>query len=213
MTLVDISRSLYPGTAVWPGDTPYRLSEVLAIRSGDSVNLTRIDMSAHTGTHIDAPLHFTDQGPPVDQLDLSVYWGRAQVVSVERKAGALLVEDFSGYDLSIAPRLLVRTLSSYLDQSIFPEEFVYPSPEVAHWLGEKGIILYGTDGPSVDAQNSKTLEGHKAMYRKGIHILEWLDLSQAGDGLYELSALPLKIAAGDGSPVRAVLRHLSNDSP
>ncbi|MGB3715851.1 MAG: cyclase family protein [Candidatus Promineifilaceae bacterium] len=208
MPVIDISRKLKPGTAVWPGDTPYLLRQLLKIDAGDSVNLTTIKMSAHTGSHIDAPLHFADAGLSIDTLDLAVFWGDAQVVSVDNKSGPLNTDDFAGHDLSLAPRILVRSSASSPDQSIFPSAFVYPSPELADMLGELGIILYGTDSPSVDPEDSKTLDGHKALNQNGISILEWLDLGGAEDGLYELVALPLSIAGGDGSPVRAALRYI-----
>lgn len=209
MPVIDISRKLKPGTAVWPGDTDYLLTKLLKIDDGDSVNLTTINMSAHTASHVDAPLHFLDAGPSIDTLDLEVFWGKAQVVSVDNQGGPLNPNDFASYDLSLAPRILVRSSASSLDQSVFPSEFVYPSPELADMLGELGIILYGTDTPSVDPETSKRLKGHKALNRNGIDILEWLDLGEAADGIYELVALPLKIAAGDGSPVRAALRFIS----
>jgi arylformamidase len=206
--LIDISRSLTPDVAVWPGDTPFRLSKNLSLQQGDSVNLTTLNLSAHTGSHVDAPYHFADDGTTVDGLDLSPFWGLAQVVRVEKPAGPLLPADFGGYNLGRAPRLLVHSAASHLDPATFPEQFVYPSPELAAHLGEIGVVLYGTDAPSMDAADSKLLPGHHALRQHGISILEGLDLSHAADGLYELVALPLKIHGGDGSPVRAVLRTL-----
>jgi arylformamidase len=209
MPVIDISRILEVGTAVWPGDTDFQLVQQLMIEDGSSVNLTTLQMSAHTGSHIDAPSHFSDAAPSVEALDLSVYWGLAQVVSVDKPGGALYPNDFADYDLSLAPRVLVHSSASSLDQSIFPPAFVYPSQELADMLGEIGTILYGTDAPSVDPENSKSLDGHKALNRNGIKILEWIDLRDVEDGLYEFVALPLRIASGDGSPVRAALKTIS----
>ena len=158
------------------------------------------------GSHVDAPLHFTDDGASIDQIDLATYWGPAQVVMVAKTAGPLFPEDFAGVDLTLAPRLLIRSTAGDLDQRLFPAEFVYPSPELAGHLAEQGIILFGSDAPSMDHQASKSLDGHNALASHGIAILEWLDLRGAEDGLYELVALPLRIAGGDGSPVRAALR-------
>ena len=208
MSLIDISRSLGSGMAVWPGDTPFDLSHILALGRGDAVNLTTLTLSAHTGSHVDAPLHFLDGGLAVDQLDLERFWGAAQVVTVDKASGPLTPEDFDGYDLGRIRRLLVRSPASGGQYDLFPEAFVYPSPELADHLGSLGICLYGADGPSMDAEDSITLAGHHALRRNNIAILEWLDLSDAADGIYELVALPLKIAGGDGSPVRAVLRTL-----
>jgi arylformamidase len=204
--IIDISRTLWSGTAVWPGDTLYSLDRTQAIEEGQSVNLTTLTLSAHTGTHIDAPYHFNTEGTTIDQLDLHPYWGQAQVVTVDRAGGPITPADLAGYDLALAPRLLIRSPVSDLEQTFFPDEFIYPAPELADSLGDLGIVLLGTDGPSMDHQHSKSLDGHHALKRRGIAILEWLDLSLAADGLYELVALPLKIEGGDGSPVRAVLR-------
>lgn len=204
--IIDISRNLAPDTAVWPGDTPFNLRTIMAKQNGDSVNLTTLTISAHTGTHADAPYHFADDGQKMDAVDLRPYWGMAQVVTVSEPSGPLFPTHFSAYDLYRAPRLLVRTPAASFPVTQFPDTFPYPSPELAAYLGSLDILLYGTDAPSMDDLHSKTLPGHNAMLHNGIAILESLDLSHAPDGLYELSALPLKIVGGDGSPIRAVLR-------
>lgn len=206
MALIDISRTLNPNIAVWPGDTPFAIATVLAIAGGATVNLTTLTLSAHTGTHADAPFHFAADGDTLEQVDLTPYWGPAQVVTVSRQAGMLTPADFAHVDLSRAPRLLVRSLASSQDPTRFPEEIVYPGPELIAVLAHHGIVLYGADAPSMDAIDSETLPGHHALRRHGIAILEGLDLRSAPDGIYELAAFPLKIAGGDGSPVRAVLR-------
>jgi arylformamidase len=206
--LIDISRPLSPSIAVWPGDTPFEMQRKLSITEGAAVNLTTIVISAHTGTHVDAPFHFTADGTTMEEVDLDVYWGPAQVVTVTRESGPLVPADFAHADLTRTPRLLVHSEASHTDPSMFHEEFVYPSPELADFLGEQGIILYGADAPSMDAHDSKTLPGHKAMQRNGVLIMEGLNLSEAPDGLYELVAMPLRLQGGDGSPVRAVLRSL-----
>jgi arylformamidase len=207
MTLIDISRTLDAAIAVWPGDTPFQLIKNLERARGSSVNLTTLHLSAHTGTHADAPLHFTDTSASIDAVTLDKYWGIAQVMTVTR-LGALAPEDFAAVDLTLAPRLLVRSPAASQPHHLFPEAISYPSPAVAALLGAHSVVLYGSDGPSMDAVDSADLPGHNALLQHGIAILEGLDLRNAPDGLYELVALPLKIAGGDGSPVRAVLRSL-----
>lgn len=209
---IDISRPLQAGIPVWPGDTPFARQTMLSLAQGASVNLTTLTLSAHTGTHADAPYHFAAAGATLEQLDPALYWGPAQVVTVHKLAGALLPEDFAHVDLGLAPRLLVRSAASDADPAVFLREIVYPSPELADYLGAHGIILYGSDAASMDHVESKELPGHHALHRNGIAILEGLDLRLAPDGCYELVALPLKIVGGDGSPVRAVLRISTNQS-
>ncbi len=206
MQLIDITRPLSPAIAVWPGDTPFHLHHILTIAGGAAVNLGTLTMSAHTGTHVDAPYHFDDAGITLEQVDLTRYWGLAQVVAVAKTSGPLTPADFAHADLGRAPRLLVRSTASVTDQRVFHPDYVYPSPELADYLGSLGIVLYGADAPSMDHPESKTIPGHHAMQRNNIAILEGLDLSQAPEGLYELVAFPLLIKGGDGSPVRAILR-------
>jgi arylformamidase len=206
MTLIDISRKLEPTLAVWPGDTPFARQMMLSIAEGASVNLSTLTLSAHTGTHVDAPFHVQRAGATLESLPLEPYWGPAQVVTVHKAAGPLHPEDFAHVDLGRAPRLLVRSPASTAPQDLFLRQIVYPSPALAAALGRAGILLYGTDAASMDDVDSKELPGHHALLAAGIAILEGLDLREAPDGLYELAALPLKIAGGDGSPVRAVLR-------
>lgn len=202
----DISRTIFSGMAVWPGDTPLEIRPTGDIAQGDVVNISALTFSTHTGTHVDAPYHFTDEGLTLERVDLAAYWGPAQVVTVTKESGPLAPGDFAGHDLGLAPRLLVKSGASAADPRVFHEDFVFPAPELADYLGSLGIVLYGADAPSMDQPGSKTLPGHHALQRNGILILEGLDLSDVPDGLYELSAFPLKILGGDGSPVRAVLR-------
>lgn len=208
MNLIDISRTLHPGIAVWPGDTRFNLTRTATIASGAVVNLSTLTLSAHTGTHVDAPYHFDDAGITLEYVHLDAYWGLAQVVTVSKTSGPLYPDDFAHADLGRAPRLLVRSAASAADPTVFHHEYVHPSPELADHLGGLGIVLYGADAPSMDDPESKTLPGHHAMKRNHIAILEGLDLHHVADSLYELVAMPLKIGSGDGSPVRAVLRPL-----
>ena len=206
MTIIDISRTLWPDVATWPGDTRFSLETVLDRGQGHSVNLTTITMSAHTGSHVDAPRHFTDDGLTMEGVDLRPFWGLAQVVTINKALGPLFPQDFLDYDLSQAPRLLVHTAASSFDPTIFPHDILYPSPALANYLGSLDVILFGSDAPSMDKTDDLHLPGHNALLQNNIAILEGLDLSHAPDGLYELVALPLKIQDGDGSPVRAALR-------
>jgi arylformamidase len=195
-----------PALAVWPGDAPFRLQSEAQIAAGALVNVTSLRLSAHTGTHADAFHHYVDGATTMDDMDLTLYWGMAQVVTVDKPAGPLFSADLAAYDLTRAPRLLLRTSASQADPTRFFRDYVYPDPSLAAALGGYGIRLLGTDAASVDPPDSTTLAGHHALYAAGVAILEGLALAHVADGLYELVALPLKIAGGDGSPVRAALR-------
>ncbi len=207
MTLIDITRPITPELAVWPGDAPYGAESVLAIADGNAVNLSTLRLSAHTGTHADAPYHFLEAGPTIDRVPLDAYIGPATVVDLRDVRGALRPEHLEGVDLGKTERLLIRTESSDLAHDQWRDEITYPAPETARLLGERGVKLFGTDAPSVDPVDSKALEAHKALWEGGVLILEGLWLRDVPPGRYELIALPLRLD-GDGSPVRAVLRVL-----
>lgn len=206
MAFYDISRTISPQTTVWPGDSPFRVDTVLSKKEGASVNLTTIHLSPHTGTHADAGFHFADDGLHPDQLPLEKYMGRAQVVTVERQRGGIVPADLEGKIQAPLERLLIHTRVSNLPDDRWPEDFPYPTIELVDWLAAQGAVLLGLDSPSVDAFDSKDLPCHHRLRERGLVHLESLQLAGVPDGIYELIALPLKIAGICGSPVRAVLR-------
>ncbi|SEM96458.1 arylformamidase [Lihuaxuella thermophila] len=204
MRLIDISRPLYVGMPVWPGDTEYRFQLAWTKEESGSVNVGQILLSTHTGTHIDAPYHFDENGKKVHELDLSLYVGTVRVVHLPRRE-SIGASDFQGIDLEGVKRLLIRT-DSWTDPARFPQSVTFLREDLAPFLGEKGVKLLGLDVPSVDRLDSKELPVHHALHKEGIHILEGACLSDVEEGDYELIALPLKLEGADGSPVRAVLR-------
>jgi arylformamidase len=207
--LYDITRTISPDIAVWPGDTPYSSRLVMAIAEGSAVNVTTLTLSAHTGTHTDAPYHFTDDGPRVGEVSLESYLGPARVISVN-KTGGLLPADLEGHDLTGVERLLFHTPASDVPDEQWPDAIAHMTPEMAAHLASLGVKLVGLDSPSMDHLDSKDLPGHNAMLKHGITIIEGLALKGVPDGDYELIALPLKLADSDASPVRAVLRTLES---
>ena len=200
----DITRPVFEGMPVWPGDTPYRFRLVGSIRGGDAVNVGSIAASIHSGTHVDAPFHFDDGAATVDALSLDPFLGPARVVDV-RGRPTIRREDLAPYDLSATPRLLLRT-DGWADPARVPERIPVLADDVPDDLRARGVILIGVDVPSVDAIDSKDLPIHHALGSAGIAILESVDLSEVPFGTYELVAIPLKLIGTDGSPVRAILR-------
>lgn len=200
----DISLRLDGRLAGWPGDAPFAFRWTCRLADGDSVNLGEVAMSVHAGTHADAPLHFEAGGAAISDVPLQAYIGPARVVDV-RAADPIRVADMERHDLTATPRLLLRT-GAWPDRTVFPERIPIIAPDVPDWLAGQGVVLVGLDVPSVDALDSKELPNHHALGRRGIAILESLDLDGVPEGVYELLALPLRIAGADGSPVRAVLR-------
>lgn len=207
--IYDITRHIQPDTVIWPGVAPYEVKTILDIRQGASVNLTSLVISPHTGTHADAYYHYEVNGAHPAQMDLSPYIGRARVVTVEKRDGALMVDDFKHVDLTGTERLLIHSHVSELPNHQWPDEFPYLSVELIEYLAELGVVLIGLDSPSVDDLNSKALPCHHAIYQHQMVNLELLNLRDVPDGDYELIALPLKLDLTCGSPVRAILRTLS----
>ncbi|MDX1524170.1 MAG: cyclase family protein [Anaerolineae bacterium] len=206
MEIYDVTRPINPSLAVWPGDTPFSADLIMDMGQGASVNLTTLTLSSHTGTHADAPLHFNNDDLAIDGVPLSAYIGPAMVVTIDRSSGPLTPADFPQLNWDNVERLLVHSPASEVPLDEFPQEIIYPSPDLADVLGRHQVRLFGSDAPSMDALDSKSLPGHNALRRNGIAILEGLLLTDIPDGDYELIALPLKIEGGDGSPVRAILR-------
>lgn len=206
--IYDISRTISPTLAVWPGDTPFSFVHNLRLRDGAAVNLTTLTLSAHTGSHIDAPYHYVDERLHPADLPLETYLGPAHVVTIARRQGGIVPDDFAGRELAGMQRLLIHTWVSDLPDDQWSDDFPYPTPELADWLAEQGVILLGLDSPSVDSRESQTLPCHHRLYDHGIANLENVRLAGVPDGVYELIALPLKIAGVCGSPVRAILRSL-----
>ncbi len=211
MKIFDISRTLSADLPPWPGDVAfsYRLNGRIA--EGSNVNVGSINMSLHNGTHGDAMYHFDDHGWTMEKAQLEVYFGPAIVVdlSANYANGAMpqfQVADFAEYAdaLAEAPRLLIKT-NVWSDGRVFPPRIPTVAADVPQWLQGRGVKLLGLDVPSVDEIEAKQLVNHHALGTAQIHIIESLDLSAISSGRYNFVALPLKIAGGDGSPVRAIL--------
>jgi len=200
--IFDISMELNPETPEWPGDRPFEYTLSVTKEQSGSVNIGEIKSSTHMGTHIDAPFHYDDQGLKIDEMPLEVYLPTAQVVDVQG------LEKISAEDLPEpedgVTAILLKTCS-WQDRKEFPTSWPIFSESIAGWMQEKGIRLLGVDVPSVDPENSKELPMHHSMNVNGRYILEGIVLDDIKPGVYELSALPLKIKGAEGSPVRAVL--------
>ena len=212
MKIWDISRTLSNDLAQWPGDEPFRFRLTNEIAKGASVNLGAITMSVHTGTHADARFHFDPKGESIEKAPLNPYVGRATVVDLaqsfvrSKQKHLITTEDLKPHaeDIAATSRLLVKT-GRWSDSRVFPDQIPVIAADVPAWLQKNGVKLLGVDLPSMDEIDSKSLQNHHALARAGIAIVESLDLSEVASGIYGFAALPLKIAGGDGAPMRAVL--------
>jgi arylformamidase len=206
MAWIDISQPLMRHTVGWPGDTPFSFSLNWNKQQTGSVNVGKLEMSTHIGTHIDAPFHFSNEGKKVLELDINRYIGKARIVDVSRR-DVIDTTDISTLDLDGISILLFKTMS-WDDRSEFPTTITSIEKGVAAILAAKGIKLVGVDVPSVDPLDSKDLIAHNELTFHDIHILEGLLLDEVEEGIVELIALPLPLQEADGSPVRAVIRYI-----
>ncbi|MFK2825686.1 arylformamidase [Bacillus sp. B190/17] len=206
---IDISQPLNSRIAHWPGDILFSYKLSFTKKQTGSVNIGQMTTSLHTGTHIDAPFHFDSEGKTVLELDLDVFIGKARVIDVSHfeEIGTKQLKEFH---LEGTERLLFKTVSAS-QPHLFPKKTMPFRPDIGPFLKESGICLIGVDVPSVDLLESKEMAVHHSLHKNNIHILENIVLDHAAPGDYELIALPLAIEGADGSPVRAVLRPLSNN--
>lgn len=207
-TLYDISPPIRTGTPVWPGDTEYSETRTWSIGPGNPVNVSHVTMSTHTGSHADAPFHYDAHGKTVGQLDLSRYIGPCRVIDVIGVEPLIEPEHVADRLEPGIERVLFRTYRTAPVETWDPD-FTAIAPATIELLHETGVVLVGLDTPSLDPQESKTLDSHMAVRRHGMSVLETLVLDQVPAGDYELIALPLKLVDLDAAPVRAVLRPLA----
>ena len=206
----DISPLISPAIPVWPGDTTFEAAPTWEIKDGCPVHVSRMTMTTHLGAHTDAPSHYDSAGRSIDQVSLLPYIGACRVIHC---IGAARVEaaHLQGKLAGIPPRVIVRTYCKAPQQE-WDSGFAPIAPEAIDLLARHGVQLIGTDTPSLDAQDSKTLDAHHMVRRHGMAILEGVVLDDVAEGDYELVALPLKLAGMDASPVRAILRRLPKEN-
>jgi arylformamidase len=206
MDLFDISIPLRPDTIVYPGDAPLRAERTSAIARGDAYNLTRLQLSAHAGTHVDAPLHFIDGAASVTDLALAALIGPAFVVDATTVSADIDAAALSRLEIPAgATRLLFKTPNSRLwDRQEFSSDFLGVTNDAAATLVSIGVRLVGIDYLSL-APASDPAPPHLTLLKAGVIILEGIDLRAVEPGPYQLICLPLKIEGCEGAPARAVL--------
>ncbi|MBE0481742.1 MAG: cyclase family protein [Dehalococcoidia bacterium] len=206
---IDVSVSLYDGMVDWPGNPPVSIRRFHDIERGDSHTLTELSMSAHVGTHIDAPLHFFREGAGIDDMPLDKVIGPARVIEIQDPV-SIKPAELEPWSIREGERILFKTRNTprVWQTGAFVEDFVYISDEAARFLVRKQIALAGVDYLSVGpAEGGSTV--HRALLGGGIWIIEGLNLTGVRAGVYNLLCLPLKLKDSDGAPARAVLRPLS----
>jgi arylformamidase len=211
MKIYDISVPITPDMPVWPGDPAVKLQQVSAISSGESANITHLSMSAHTGTHIDAPNHFLDNGKTIGQIPLEKLVGDVLVMQIddsENLISELVLQSHPAIDqLKVARKVLFRTRNSSLwriSPNEFRKDYVGIDASGAEFLAGLGLDLIGIDYLSI-APFDDALIPHQTLLIKDIVLLEGLDLSHVAAGIFELYCLPLNLPGCEGAPARVIL--------
>ena len=206
MRLIDVSVPLDAELPTYPHNTPFSLEPIKRIARGDSSNVSTLHMSAHTGTHVDAPRHFFDAGAGTESLALELLMGRARVIEIDSRVG-IAAEDLAPIDLSDDIRVLIKTHNSRLWGSPeFHQDYVGVTDSGAKYLVEHGIKVVGVDYLSVEKFHTPGAPAHHVLLGAGTIVIEGLNLRDVDPGVYEMFCLPLRIVGSDGAPARVVLR-------
>ncbi|MBL8370116.1 MAG: arylformamidase [Burkholderiaceae bacterium] len=205
--LWDISPPIHAQSPVFPGDTAYSQHWVATIGPGCPVNVSAITLSPHVGAHADGPLHYDPDGAAIGTVDLQSFIGPCRVIHAIACGPLIRPQHLVHAMTGLPPRVLVRAYDR-MPQDRFDTALPAFAPETITMLADRGVVLIGFDSASVDPADSKTLDSHQVLRRRGLRVLENLLLDKVPEGDYELIALPLKLTTADASPVRAVLREL-----
>jgi arylformamidase len=207
---IDVSAPIDPATApVYPGNTPIKLEFVLDYDKGNTLALSSYTLGAHTGTHVDAPMHFIKGGMSVDQVPLEHFVGPARVIDCSPDAKVIDAAELNKHDWKGAHRILFRTRNSrngWMSDPTFHPDFTYVAPDAAQLLADAGVELVGIDYLSIEKFKSPEPKTHLALLTKGIPVVEGLSLKDVTPGDYDLIVLPLRIVGHEAAPARAILK-------
>ncbi len=206
---IDVSVPLRNGMPAWPGNPPVQIGRHEDMSKGGDANVTALSLGAHTGTHMDAPVHFLADGVAIEAMDLAATMGAARVIEIGDPV-AIRREEIQLAEIVRGERILFKSRnSSYAWSSgSFVEDFVGISLDAAEFLAAIGVRTVGVDYLSVAAAGGDAAGVHRALLSAGVWIIEGLDLADVAEGSFELICLPLLIPGSDGAPARALLRPL-----
>ena len=207
---IDVTAALDPATTpVYEGDAPMRFEFLKDMRKGDALTLSAYSLGAHSGTHIDAPMHFVLGGASIDRVPLEALIGPARVIDIPDAVQAIDAAELGRHPWRGAQRIIFRTRSSqrgWMKSPTFHRDFAYVAPDAAQLLADAGVLLVGIDYISAEQFGAAAPRTHRILLGKGIPIVEGLALEAVPAGDYDLIVLPMKVAGHDGAPARAVLR-------
>jgi arylformamidase len=207
---IDATTALDPATTpVYEGNAPMVFQFLLDMRKGDPLTLSAYSLGAHSGTHVDAPMHFVAAGASVDQIPLDRLIGPARVIEIADDVQAIDAAELAKHDWRGVQRVLFRTRSSirgWMTSPTFHHDFAYVAADAAQLLADAGVQLVGIDYLSVEQFGAAAPRTHQILLGKGIPIVEGLSLADVRGGDYDLIVLPMNVRGHEGAPARAVLR-------
>jgi arylformamidase len=207
---IDVTATLDPATTpVYEGDAPLRFEFVKDMRKGDEFTLSVYSLGAHSGTHIDAPMHFVSGGASIDRVPLEALIGPARVIEIADNVQVIDAAELGRHNWRGAARVLFHTRSSvrgWMKSPTFRRDFAYLTPDAAQLLADAGVLLVGIDYLSVEQFGAPAPRTHLILLGKGIPIVEGMSLENVSAGDYDLVVLPMKATGHEGAPARAVMR-------
>lgn len=208
LRIYDVSLPVMNGGLVYPGNPPIAITAQQSIAQGAGANVSRIDFGSHTGTHVDAPKHFFDDGAGVDTIPLELLMGPARLLAFGDAVTSIGEAELAAHNLEGVTRLLLKTRNSKWlasGSTEFHTDYTYVAPDGAEYLARLGVRLVGVDYLSVEQFRSGHHRTHRTLLAQGIVIVEGLLLHEPPAGDYHFRCLPLRLAGLDGAPARAVL--------
>jgi arylformamidase len=208
--IVDVSVSLRPGMPHWPSQPGFERDVLKSIEQGAHDTVSALRFGAHTGTHIDAPLHFIAGGGGIESIDLEACVGPGWVAELAAVTGAISADDLERAGIPASTtRLLAKTRNSgWSRETAFREDFCAFDASGAQWCVERGMCLVGIDYLSIEPYGSGNIGNptHRTLLGAGVVVVEGVELADVEPGAWDILALPVKIDGGDGAPARVLLR-------
>ena len=209
---IDVTAPLNPSTTpTYPGDTQPKFEFLRSFDKGDKVTLSSYLMTAHAGTHMDAPLHFVAKAASIDQVPLATLMGQARVIDCSPEAVAIDAAELNQHNWRGAKRILFRTRNSrnsWMADPTFHQDFTYLAPDAAQLLADAGVELVGIDYLSAEKFGASEARSHQILLGRNIPIIEGLDLREIKAAEYDMIVLPLRVVGHEAAPARALLRPL-----
>jgi arylformamidase len=203
----DISAPLRADLPAWPGEDGMTRT-VVASQPNDPATVSHLAFGAHSGTHVDAPIHFLADGGGVETMEVGAFVGRCFVADLRHVTDSITGDDLEGASIPVdIVRILALTRNSgwSREDRVFNPDYVAYDLSAARWCVEDRVRLLGNDYLSIEPFDTEGHLVHKMLLGAGVAVLEGVDLVDVPPGRYDLVALPVLVPGSDGAPVRAVL--------